>query len=70
MDKFYTQSNCDRCGGSLDGGRIMSMFNKDCICLDCKQKETQDKDYRKALDADIAEIKKGNYSYEGIRGRR
>lgn len=36
MDKFFIQESCDRCGGSLTGGRIMSMFNTDCICLDCK----------------------------------
>lgn len=38
MDKFFTQENCDRCGESLKNGRIMSMFNKECICMDCKKK--------------------------------
>ena len=66
MDKFFTQTNCDRCGGSLDGGRIMSMFNTDCICMDCKEKEQQRADYRKAVEADHAEIRKGNYNFEGI----
>lgn len=27
MDKFFTQKTCDRCGGSLEKGRIMSMLN-------------------------------------------
>lgn len=68
MDKFFTQKTCDRCGGSLDKGRIMSMFNTDCICMNCLEKEKKDKDYEKAVKADYEEIKKGNYNYKGIRG--
>lgn len=65
-DRFFTQENCDRCGGSLDGGRIMSMFNTDCICMDCKRKETQRSDYAAARDAEHAEVCKGNYNFKGI----
>ncbi len=70
MDKFLTQKFCDRCGKDLESGRIMSMFNTDCICLKCSEAEKKDKDYRKALDADIAEIRKGNYNYKGLRGEK
>lgn len=52
MDRFFTQKHCDRCGGSLEGGRIMSMFNEDCICMDCKEKERQRADYNQAVEAD------------------
>jgi len=45
----------------------MSAFNLDCICMDCKAKEKQDKDYDKAVQADIEAIKKGNYNFPGIR---
>ena len=65
-DKFFTQTRCDRCGGSLEGGRIMSMYNEDCICLACKRKEEARADYRKAVEADRAEILKGNYNFKGI----
>jgi hypothetical protein len=68
MDKFYTQKTCDRCGCSLEKGRIMSMFNTECICIECSKKEKNDKDYEKAVKADHEEIKKGNYNYKGIRG--
>ncbi len=68
MDNFFSQKTCDRCGGSLDKGRIMSMFNTDCICMDCLEKEKKDKDYDKAVKAEMEEIKKGNYNYKGIRG--
>ena len=67
MDKFFSQKYCDRCDGDLKSGRTMSMFNRDCICMDCKEKEKQDKDYPKAVQADIDEIKKGNYNFPGIR---
>lgn len=66
MDKFFTQEHCDRCGGSLDDGRIMSMFNTDCICMECKRKETKHPDYAKARDAEHAEVCKGNYNFKGI----
>lgn len=67
MDKFFTQKYCDRCGKDLKSGRIMSMFNEDCICMDCKDKEMQDNDYKKAADAELQEVKKGNYNFKGIR---
>lgn len=66
MDKFFSQKHCDRCGGSLEGGRIMSMFNEDCICLKCKEKETKRPDYKTAQDAELKEVKKGNRNFKGI----
>ena len=68
MERFFTQKTCDRCGGSLDGGRIMSMFNTDCICLACKEKEKARNDYKKAVRAELDELKKGNTNYKGIKG--
>ncbi len=69
MDRFFTQTTCDRCGESLKGGRIMSMFNTDCICLKCKEKEQLDPEYSKALQAERKQVQKGNYNYKGIRGK-
>ena len=66
MDTFFTQEYCDRCGGSLAGGRIMSKFNTDCICMNCKEKERTRPDYKQACDAEISEIRKGNYNFAGI----
>ena len=66
MDKFFTQTHCDRCGGSLECGRTMSMFNEDCICMKCKKEETARADYKQAVEADHEEIKKGNYNFKGI----
>ena len=66
MDKFFKKECCDRCGGSLEKGRIMSIFNEDCICLRCKDKETKDKNYERAREAEYQEVKKGNYNFKGI----
>ena len=67
MDSFFSQQNCDRCGKSLKHGRMMSMFNTDCLCLDCIIAERQRPDYREAVEADNAEIRKGNYNFKGIK---
>ena len=65
-DEFYTKKTCDRCGKSLKGGRVMSMFNQDCICLECKKLEERDPRYNEALQAVQEEIKKGNLNFKGI----
>lgn len=44
----------------------MSMYNYEIICMDCKSAEKKRDDYKKAVDTEMAEIKKGNYNYEGI----
>ncbi len=65
-DLFFTQKYCDRCGKELGGLRIMSMFNTDCLCMSCKEKETKNPRYKEAVKADIEEIRKGNYNFDGI----
>jgi hypothetical protein len=35
----FIQSFCDRCDEDLSGGRAMSFFMNETICLDCLQKE-------------------------------
>lgn len=65
-DKFFTKQNCDRCGGSLEKGRMMSMFNQNCLCMGCIAKERKHADYTQALEADTDQIRKGNFNFEGI----
>ena len=64
-DVFFEKKYCDRCGKVLTT-RIMSMFNSDCICLECKEKEKRNPKYKEAQDADINAIRNGNYNYMGI----
>ena len=66
-DTFFSKKWCDRCGTSLEGkGRIMSMYNTDCICMACKNAETKRPDYKMAQDAEISQIKAGNFNFLGI----
>ena len=39
---------------------------EDCICMKCKDEETKHKDYNKARDREIEEVRKGNYNFKGI----
>ena len=65
-DKFLTATKCDRCGGSLEHGRIMSRFDTSCLCLECERKERQHPDYRKAADAELAAVRRGDMNFPGI----
>lgn len=66
MDDFLKKKTCDRCHGSLEKGRSMSMFNKDCLCITCKKQERNRPDYEKARQAEYEAVKAGNYNFPGI----
>lgn len=66
MDSFFTKKICDRCHKSLINGRICSMYNNDCICLDCKKEEMKRPDYSYAQKRELEEVRKGNYNFEGV----
>jgi len=57
---------CDRCGLPHNGRTIMSKFNTDTICMPCKDKEKAHPDYKKASDAEIEQVRQGNYNFTGI----
>jgi hypothetical protein len=65
-DNFFVAIRCDRCGRSLESGRIMSMYNDDVICMDCKEEEMKKENYNDAVQADIEAIRKGDYNFKGI----
>ncbi len=56
---------CQRCGEETIA-TIMSMFNTQDICLDCKKKEEKHPDYKKARDAEAEQVRQGNYNFKGI----
>ena len=66
MSDIFTATICDRCGKRLGPARIMSMYNTDIICMDCKEKESKRPDYKKAVEADNEQIRIGNYNFGGI----
>ena len=58
-NEFLTKTKCDRYGGSLDDGRTMSRFDTACLCMRCAAAK-QHPDYQKAVEVELAEIRKGN----------
>lgn len=59
-DDFFNKKTCDRCGRVLSGVRIMSMYNEDCLCMDCKESETKRPDYKEVARKDALEYMKRN----------
>jgi hypothetical protein len=53
MSRDYPGTHCDRCF-KQSVGFIMSMYNTQWICMDCKEKETKRADYQQAVDRDLA----------------
>lgn len=49
---------------------IMSMFNTEEICMECKDIEERDPRYEEARAADEAAIRAGNYNFPGIGWRK
>ncbi len=66
-DTFFSQTTCDRCGGSLQSGRTMSMYSTECICIGCKKKERKRDDYAEASRVELEQVKAGNMNFRGIR---
>ena len=57
---------CQRCFKPTGGASIMSMFNTQMICMECKHEEEKDPRYREAKEAEAREVMKGNYNFKGI----
>jgi hypothetical protein len=57
---------CDRCDATDIQSSIISMFNLQEICLDCKDKEKKHPKYSEAVKADEDAFNRGNYNFVGI----
>jgi hypothetical protein len=60
---------CDRCGKETNA-HIMSMFNTEEICMDCKAAEEMRSDYKDAVQTDEQAIRRGNFNFPGMGLRR
>ncbi len=56
---------CDRCRKPTDA-TIMSMFNTDILCFDCKDAEEQDPRYEAARQAEEEACRRGDFNFPGI----
>lgn len=58
-------TRCQRCGEEAMA-TIMSMFNTDIICMDCKDAECKRLDYDAAAEAERRAVQSGNYNFKGV----
>lgn len=56
---------CDRCGDKLRSS-IMSKFNQDIICFDCKKDEMQAPGYQKACETELQAVRSEVQNYPGV----
>jgi len=56
---------CQRCGRETLG-TIMSKFNTQVICFDCKDRERKHPNYGEADRAEVEAVRSGNYNFPGI----
>lgn len=57
--------NCDRCHKPTRG-YIMSMFNTQEICMECKAAEEKDPRYEEARRREMEACKRGDFNFKGI----
>lgn len=56
---------CDRCHKPARA-HAMSYFNTDDCCLDCLEKERQHPDYKRAKEAEMRAVQRGDYNFPGV----
>jgi hypothetical protein len=61
----FPTGHCARCNRHT-GVTIMSKFNQDELCMECKSTETYHPDYQRASDAELEAVKAGDRNFAGI----
>ena len=56
---------CDRCEGPTNNTTTMSIFNTDVICMNCKDSEKKDPEYKAAAIAEEKAYLSGVRNYQG-----
>lgn len=60
-------THCERCGADLSKvSSIMSKFNQDTICSDCKARERAHPGYKAADEAEVASVRAGEHNFPGV----
>jgi hypothetical protein len=59
-----------RKSGKKSGINVMSMFNTEEICMDCKALEKMRPDYKDAVETDSQAIRRGDCNFPGMGLRR
>jgi hypothetical protein len=63
---WMNRENCDRCSEPTNGTTTMSIFNQDVICMNCKELEKKDPDYKAASLAELQAVRNGDYNFKGV----
>lgn len=58
-------ATCERCYKKTLA-TTMSYFNTQMICLDCEKLEREHKEFKRAQEAEEAQVRVGNFNYGGI----
>lgn len=56
---------CSRCK-QLVNITIMSMFNREIICMDCHEKERAHPKYKEAMQVEMESVRRGEINFPGI----
>lgn len=65
IEKGESMTICDRCGKDT-GVTVVSMFNTDVLCLECKRKERSHPDYDRAASVERTAVRAGDFNFPGI----
>lgn len=57
---------CDRCKRPTNNSTTQSIFNEDVICMNCKEKERNDPEYKAAEEAEREAYLSGVKNYKGV----
>ena len=60
-------THCERCGVSLKlRAHTLSFFNTQMICMECREKERAHPGYKRAHDAEVEAVKRGDFNFPGV----
>lgn len=63
---FNSRKTCERCHEPFNNGKIVSIFNLQCICMICKEVEKTHPLYKKAVEVDKYFARKGTVYFGGM----
>ena len=59
--------HCERCEKLFGvGARLLSYMNTETICIDCSANEQGHPYYQLAKEAELEQVREGNYNYPGL----
>ena len=63
--EYFWDGTCHRCGKKTNC-HIMSKFNMDLICMQCKKKEREHPAFAEADRLEVESVRRGEYNFPGV----